>query len=615
MRLKNLLSVFLIFISIQLNAQKSIEPLIDSLKTYLEKNKIPGAMISIVKSDTILFSGGLGYANIEKKEEVTGSHLFRLGSISKSFTSLGILKLVGEEKLQLDTPIKEIDEEIPFSNPWESESKVTVEHLLEHTSGFDGMHLHAIYNKNDSITPTTKKMIYSHRKSLITRWKPGERMAYSNPGYVVAGHILETVSNESYEVYLKNKILLPLGMKNSGFYFKEPQNKKMTQGYQRRGENLFPISFTSIQGGPAGELCSNADEMSKYLQFMLNRDGEKIDSRYFKNSVFDRIENSKTTISAKSGMSGGYGLGNKAVWKNGYLFNGHSGGIDGFSSRYVYSREADLGVTVSINRNGNATAIVNEILSYFLGKSQTASPNRKTFPIPSEIKENYANFYRFSSSRHKLLSSTDRMLAGVRFNFANDSVIVNGILGKYKCTLFYAGNNQFYRNNEGVPSVMALTSSSGNPIFWFNENYLVKESQSLRIIKFTLIAISFILPILFFIYASIWMLVQRISKKGKTINNHLILWSTCLSYLIMFLTFSQAMGNPQTGGVLDFNAILMFVSSIIFVLLAIWSLLRIRKIPKWNFFKVYYLITSLSVIILSIFFITNGFVGFRIWAY
>ena len=332
-------------------AQKPIEPLLNTLNSYMDKYHIPGMMISIVTKDSVIYSGGLGFANIKTKEKVNSNHLFRVGSLSKSFTALGLYKLSKQNRFQLNQPIKEIDSEILFTNPWENESPVTVENLLEHTSGFEDFHLNAVYNFKDSIPPSTIELVRSHTNSLKSRWRPGTRKAYSNSGYVVAGHIIEKVSKMPYYKYLKANVLLPIGMEKSGYYFKKPKKLKVAQGYNYREGGYIPVPFHSIQGGPAGGLCTNANEMANYLKFMLKRDGKKLDSLTFTKEAFDRIENSRTSISAKSGLKGGYGLGNYSIWKNGYQFYGHSGGIDGFTSRYMYSRDANFGIVISINRD------------------------------------------------------------------------------------------------------------------------------------------------------------------------------------------------------------------------------------------------------------------------
>ncbi len=507
--IKLLLVVSFIVPSISAFCQSDTKTLIDKLHDYIEQKQIPGAMISIVKSDSVLFVGGIGLANIEKQERVSAQHLFRQGSISKSFTALGLYKLLQDSPHSLDSPLKEIDPKLPFDNAWKKEEKVRVAHLLEHTSGFEDFHLHAMYNTKDATVPPIINMVNDHRQSLHSRWKPGNRKAYSNPNYIVAGHLIEVLSKEPYSEHIQEHILTPMGMKRSGFYFKAPKNSSFAQGYQRTGTTLNSLPFATINGGPAGDFCANAADMAAYLQFMLSRD-----SLLFTPNEFDRIESPQTSIAAQKGLQAGYGLGNYTIWKNGHLFHGHGGQIDGFTSRYVYSRAADLGVAIAINRNGNANALVDEVLDYLLGKEVPAPANRITQAIPESLKEQFAGFYEFKSPKSNLLAFSDRMLAGLTLDFKVDKVITRTILGKAKDTLFYAGNNQFYVNKEGVPSTMLMEGDGGKAAFWINDNYTEKESRAKRLFLFFGLLLSLLLLVSFFLYSLVWFL-RRLFKKQK----------------------------------------------------------------------------------------------------
>ena len=141
------------------------------------------------------------------------------------------------------------------------------------------------------------------------------------------------------------------------------------------------------------------------------------------------------------------------------------------------------------------------------------------------------------------------------------------------------------------------------------------ESRAKRIFLNFVIWISMLLPFIFFLSSSIWMLKQALSKSKKAIKNHFILWSACLCYLLMFLSFSLVMDNRVTSGNLNFNSVLFFISSLAFVGFSILAAYRGFKIKKKGFSKIYYVINSIAVIILSIFFLYNGFIGLRLWAY
>ena len=610
---KLLVSIVLIMSVLNMHncfGQSDMKRLTDSLETYIKEKRIPGAMITIVKSDTILFSGGIGYADIEKKEEVSAKHLFRQGSISKSFTALGLYKLLNNSSYSLDSPIKEIDKNLPFKNQWESTFPVRVSHILEHTSGFEDFHLHAVYNVRDHVLPPIIAMVNDHKQSLKSRWKPGDKKAYSNPNYILAGHLIEVLSGRSYNEYVFDSILSPIGMQSSGYYFNKPQNKLFAQGYQRNGTALNPLEFATINGGPAGDFCANAEDMATYLQFMLRRD-----SLLFTDAEFDRIETPQTSIVAKRGLKVGYGLGNYSIWKNNYLFHGHGGQIDGFTSRYVYSRKADLGVSVAINRNGNANEIVDMILKHILGTQEGTSSERVTYPIPEALKEKFTGFYKFNSPKSKLLAFSDIMFAGLSLKFEEDKITTKKLLGRPAHTLFYAGNNQFYVNDEGLPSAMLLELETDKQVLWINDSYTEKESRIKRLIIFFGLFVSFLFLASFLLHSIFWFSRRLFKKEKSSITNHTILLGAIICFVLMFIGFGFSMDNVKNAQTISFYSLLMYVSSYAFVILSVASVWRWPKLPNKRMFKVYYILTSISAITLSIYLWDIGFIGLRLWSY
>mgnify|MGYP001803221670 CR=1 FL=1 len=166
------------------------------------------------------------------------------------------------------------------------------------------------------------------------------------------------------------------------------------------------------------------------------------------------------------------------------MFHGHGGEIEGFASRYLYSREADLGIAVAINRNGDANAVADELLRLLLGPQDTAPKNPLTYPIPDSLKERFTGFYEFKSPKSELIAFSDRMLAGLILDFQSDKLITRTILGKERDTLFYAGNNQFYRQHEGEPSILLIDTGGPKPAMWINDNYTERESRLKRIVIF-----------------------------------------------------------------------------------------------------------------------------------
>lgn len=615
--MKSLLLLILVslFIYIPEGKSQDVQELLSIIHEYSKKNNYPGVMIGITKSDSVLFSGGVGYANLKDSLAVNEKHLFRQGSISKSFISLALIKLLHDQSLSLKTPIIEIDDNIPFINKWAKIVPVTVEHILESSAGFDDFHAHAIYNFKDSLPPPTAELIHSHRKSLYTRWKPGTRHAYSNSGYVVAGHLIEKISGIPYQQYISENILSPLGMASSGFYFKQPADVPFATGYSFSNGQYQEVPFVSLQAGPAGDLCANAEDMIKFLQFMLTRNGALIDSTIFTTETFDRIENSHATSASQAGLPGGYGLGNFSVWQNGFIFHGHDGGIDGYSSRYIYSRDANLGIVVAVNITEDPTPIVELILNHLLGKPTGHLAERATFPIPQQLKDEYEGFYVFRNPRQQFKAFINNLANNFLLEFEGNQVFIKTVFGQSIDTMTYAGNNQFYRNIEDVPSVVMFENDEGNNAIGIKRNYAEKESFFVRMFLNVIFVLSIIVPFLYMAYFGVGLLVQLFRKKQIFPLSGFILFIACLCFPLMFYGFVTAASARFTAGTLTFHSGLLFVSSILMVVLSAYSIFQIFSVKTNKFFRGFFMVTTVSIIILIIFFWESGFIGMRLWAY
>ena len=177
-------TLFLVLASIKVyaNEQKeliipnNLEELKDSIGLILKEHNIPGAGIALVHSDSVIWSGGIGLADIEHDIPVEHNTLFRVGSITKTFVALGIMKLVEDGKLSLQDKLSEIIPEIRIENPWESTEPLKLVHLLEHTSGFDDMHFNEFLSPEGK-TLTAQEALSINHASRRVRWKPGTRMS------------------------------------------------------------------------------------------------------------------------------------------------------------------------------------------------------------------------------------------------------------------------------------------------------------------------------------------------------------------------------------------------------------------------------------------------------
>ena len=588
-------------------AQSLDKGLIVKLEKVLEENQMPGAMISIVQNDSILFAGGVGYANIENKESIHAGHLFRMGSISKTFTAFGILKLVDENKLKLSDAVKKIDPSLEIKNKWKKQSPITVEQILEHTAGFDDVQKDAQYNTEDMDAPACSSLVKVHKKSLYARWKPGERMSYSNPGYVLAGHLIEHLSKKPYNTYLKEEILQALDMNQSGFYYKQKEGLNLAQGYKRMGGQLQAVPFQSVHGGPASDFCTNAKDMCLFLKFLLSEKA-KNENELISLDLLERMRTPKTSIAAKNGYKTGYGLGTTSLWSNNHLFYGHDGGIDGFSSLYLFSKEANFALAVSINSETDPWVLAKEILDYFLGKNKYKDSSAVT--IPSEIKNQFTGFYNFKNPRNQSFHFIQKMFDGHSIEFKENRMLVKDFRSNVLDTLYHKGSNQFYRKNEGVPFVMLL-ENKGVPILWLGNDYAEKGSKGIRsFLNYGLFGIVFFSCLYFFV-GLFWMFKDFMSKPKKRNSYNILLWFTTFLLLLFIISFIFADEFYQSTNPVNFGSVLLGICSAAFLIFSIGSLVKSFKInSESKMLKIYQRLTAFSLFALAIFCLYNGLMDF-----
>jgi CubicO group peptidase (beta-lactamase class C family) len=308
---------------------KTLEELQKAMRDVLEKNHVPGAGVALVSKGELLWCGGIGKADLATRREVTCDTEFRTGSVSKSFVALALLKLQEEGLINFYARLEDVAPEIPMKNAWEAKQPVRIVNLLEHTAGFDDMRFSEIYNRLGPADYPLLKVLQEHPGPQTVRWAPGTRFSYSNPGYGVAGYLIEKVSGEPFETYIQRNILDPLGITRGDFRLTDGDREFLAQGYNGNPPRAVP--YKNIYLRPAGDMKASAGELALLVQFFLQR-GKTGEMQLLKPETIGRMEYPETTAAAQHGLRAGYGLGNYSTLEGGVVTHGHDGGIDGFLS-------------------------------------------------------------------------------------------------------------------------------------------------------------------------------------------------------------------------------------------------------------------------------------------
>ncbi len=296
----------------------------------------PGAAVIVVKNGKTLLRKGYGLADVELGVKVEPDMVFRLGSITKQFTATAILLLAEQGKLSLSDDMTKFFPDYPAKG-----RVVTVEHLLTHTSGiksYTGIPAwRAMWRKDMTVGELIDLF-----KNEPPDFAPGERWAYNNSGYVLLGAIIEKVSGQTYEQFLRKNIFEPLGMTHTFYGSATRVIPRRVPGYSKTKDGLQNAEYLSMtQPYAAGSLLSTVDDMALW-------DASLYTAKVLKPASFERAW---TPYVLKDGTPTGYGFGWSKWQYEGRTVIEHGGGIHGFSTAGIRIPEDRVYVSVLTNRD------------------------------------------------------------------------------------------------------------------------------------------------------------------------------------------------------------------------------------------------------------------------
>jgi CubicO group peptidase (beta-lactamase class C family) len=416
-------------------APRNIDELRTALQEALTRYQVPGAGVAIVTAERVVWAGGVGKADLASGRDVSADTMFRLGSVSKSFVALALVRLAAEGRLDLDATLESVAPEVAAPNPWRATHPVRIAHVLEHTAGFDEARFAQDYLPRGAPEVSLLSMLQRFPGPQRVRWPPGTRFSYSNPGYVVAAHLIEKVTGCPYDQYIRDAILRPLGMQRSGFRLTDANRARLAQGYNHRPSR--PVAYRQSYIAPAGDFMSSPAEFVPFLQALLRREFPRL----------DRVERGQTSIAAQAGIAM-YGLGS-FPFSGGYRRHGHSGMIEGFRSSYFYLPDAGVAYVVMSNTSmpGGGSAELYRIVHEYA----TAGIPRRTAPAVFEGNlqlEQLAGVYMPRDHRSQIAAISTVLPRVQRVTVRNGALHVAGLLGEGSRTLVPVTATTFRRPDE-----------------------------------------------------------------------------------------------------------------------------------------------------------------------
>lgn len=601
-----------------LSTPQTLDEFQKAVNSELQKAHTPGAGVALIAKGELLWCGGFGYADMASKRTIACDTEFRVGSISKTFVALALLKLQEQGKISLEARLHDLVPEIPVNNPWESSHPVRIVNLLEHTAGFDDMEPAEVYNPHDPYDYPLLKVFQRFREPQNVRWSPDTRSSYSNPGYGIAGYLIEKVSGEPYDRYIRDNFLQPLGMTNADYRFTEANKALLASGYDGRSQT--PVGYPFIYLRPAGDLKSSPGELAKLVQFFLRR-GKSGDTPLLQADSIARMETPKTTLAAQHGLRLGYALANYTDVTGGVITHGHDGGIDGFISTYRYMPEQNWGYVVLLNSAGSGEALesINRLATEFLAKDYPKPYKPVIATTPAEL-QNFVGFYAQRAPRSQMLSFLDNIAGGIRIRVIDGRLTRSSLFGKPQ-TLLAAGTNLFRTEKEPEATTIFFTEDSGKLAFTANGeapvSYAVRTSPVWPYTRIVLLMVCGALMISSIAFAVVW-IIRKLLGKMKEVRHLSVravpLIATLLLFLIPFC-FNALNGNAI--GTANLATVTIFLVTLLFPLLAVAGLVLALGVPKAEIHRgvrIHSLLVSLACCFLAAFFASWGLIGIRLWA-
>jgi len=467
-----LLALFLIIPTLSFG-QIDFDSIRTSIDSIMIKKKGVGAQVLIFSSDSILFDGNYGYADVEADIPMTSETMMRIGSITKSFVAVAAMQEVEKGTLSLKDKLSDLAPDFEYENKYRDEQPILVEHLLEHTAGWDDIHLKEYAQVADGWT--LEEGIQFHPVNRKSRWVPGLYYSYCNSGPPAVAYILQTLTNQDFESYVDENIFTRLGMDKSTFVQTADTEKWLAQGYG--GDQDEKADYWHITQRPAGSINSTATELSQFTRMLMNDGMYDGDTILTKASV-DRIKRCETLHSARSGSKGGYGLHSINSNVRGYDWYGHDGGMMGFLAKSTYSPELDLGFIVLCNSNNGAIGAINKYLYNTL-----TPPEEKDIQVQGEFDDNHLGYYRSALSRNQQMRIMDVIFAHTRIgkdeegyyshNFLSDDKLRGRVQAENELWVTGASGDQSlyafnqYKHKKILQKVQAGTSLTKTNIFGY----------------------------------------------------------------------------------------------------------------------------------------------------
>lgn len=597
-------------------APRTVDELLDAVNDTLEEHDVPAIGLALVDTAGPVWVGSLGKADVASGRDADADTIYRIGSTSKMFVALSVLQLVEEGRLSLDDTVADLAPEIGFDNRWEDTDPVRVVHLLEHTTGWDDLHL-AEYANNDPSPITLKEGLDFHPHSRTSRWKPGTRMSYSNSGPPVAAYIVQKITGQDFEDYVDKNFFTPLGMETADYRLSETVRENGARLYSNGAEE----DYWHIIMRPSGSINASPTDMARFLRLFLGR-GTVDGVQYVSPASIDRMERAESNNASALGLEAGYGLNNYTAPHEHWVYHSHNGGVAGGLTELAYLPEAGVGYAFMINADAvPAFMEISELIRNFQTRGLLTPPVPDAVPLAGADR-GIAGLYHPINPRQQAGYFLERIVGVEKFWFEGEELRRQPLLGGEPAKYRHAGNGRYRSPESGLIGLVRAEDPLAGEVVHVGDRVYRPVSPVVAYGQLAIGALWGLVIASSFLYFLVWGIRKLRGRVPAGPATRIRVWPLLagVSFVSMMILFSvgarstsSAFENLGAPTPISIGVMLASIAFAVFAVTGLYAAVKYRgeAMNRVNYW--YCAISSGTHTIVALYLLWFGVIGIRVW--
>lgn len=467
--MKTLLQVLLLCVSVLATpfaAADDDTQLHADMQRIIDEEGLQGVVWTTVTADGRAANGAAGVRDAVTRAPIQASTHVHVGSVTKAVLSLGVLRMISQGRLSLETPVTQVVPAIGFDNPWESTHPVRVRHLLAHTAGLENLKLGQFFSLKATADVPLAIASGTDRAPLRVLSQPGSRFSYSNLGYTVLGQAIEAVSGERYETWMDREVLDALGMRDSTFTY-TAQTGSYSDPHLAMGhfEQARPAPAVPTFLRPAAQLTTTAGDMALFAGFLLG-DGSNAGQPFIAMELMKALTAPAGTEAMRAGLPLGHGLVLVGRDRHGQVGGCHPGNTVGYWAMLCIFPQQHSAFFVATNTDNEDAEYerLNQRLVEALALPPVApvAPPQVVSPTSPSLSE-WDGLYVRSPQAMPATAPLQALTEFIRVDTLGDKLRLRS-LSRDAQLLQPLGNRLFRAEGRVLPSHVLLIGEDGQPV-------------------------------------------------------------------------------------------------------------------------------------------------------